>query len=103
MGDERSDPRRGFLKTLTGALGALMGAVAIIPGLGFLASPLAGSAAGGAGRGSGGGGGGPSADDDALPVGSSDRIQAGKPVRVNVIGDRRDGWSLVPHVKLGAC
>ena len=40
MAEPPTEARRTFLATLTAALGAVAGALAVIPGLGFLAGPL---------------------------------------------------------------
>jgi hypothetical protein len=40
MAEKTTEPRRAFLAILTGGLGAIAGGLALIPGLGFLASPL---------------------------------------------------------------
>jgi menaquinol-cytochrome c reductase iron-sulfur subunit len=88
MSDDPTDARRGFLKTATGCLGVVLGAMAAIPGLGFLASPP-GSKTG-------------SGNDEPTPVGSPDDVKPGKPARVNIYGQRRDGWLRIDRMKLGA-
>src|SRR5262245_2194657 len=88
MPEQNPEARRGFLKVVTGAYGALMGDVAIIPGLGFVRSPLRRETV--------------NSGDEPLPVGEASAVKPGKPVRVNVIGDRRDGWVRFRHEKLGA-
>jgi menaquinol-cytochrome c reductase iron-sulfur subunit len=88
MPGQESEARRGFLKAITGALGAVMGAVALIPGLGFLAHPLRRPTVTGG--------------DDPLRVASPGEVKPGKPVRVAVIGRRRDAWLRLDRVKLGA-
>jgi Rieske Fe-S protein len=87
MADDR--PRRTFLKLLTGGISALMGAVAAIPGLGFLAHPLRKETVTGG--------------DEPLRVASVDEVQPGKPKRVNVVGQTHDAWLRLDSVKLGAC
>jgi menaquinol-cytochrome c reductase iron-sulfur subunit len=81
--------RRGFLKRITGWLGAALGAVVAVPGLGFLAAPL--------GRETVRGGKGP------LRVAKLAELTAGKPLRCDVRGELIDAWSRVPDVKLGSC
>ena len=81
--------RRGFLKKITGWLGAAVGAVVAVPGLGFLASPL--------GRETVRGGKGP------LRVARLTELKPGKPLRCDVRGELIDAWSRVPDVKLGSC
>ena len=39
MAPEKTEARRAFLSLLTAGLGAVAGAVALVPGLGFLAAP----------------------------------------------------------------
>jgi menaquinol-cytochrome c reductase iron-sulfur subunit len=73
---------------ITGAFGAAMGAIAVIPGLGFLAHPLRRPTTTGG--------------DDPLRVASPDQIRPGKPMRVSVVGQRRDAWLRLDRVKLGA-
>jgi menaquinol-cytochrome c reductase iron-sulfur subunit len=89
MAGRNTDGRRGFLGVITGALGAAMGAIAIIPGLGFLASPLRRQTVTGGG--------------DPVRVASPDEVRPGKPLRVNVVGQRHDAWLRLDRVKLGAC
>jgi menaquinol-cytochrome c reductase iron-sulfur subunit len=89
MPEPKPEARRGFLKVLTGAFGTVMGAIAVVPGLGFLTSPLRRETV--------------TSGDEPLPVGATGNIKPGKPVRVNVIGDRRDAWLRFQRVKLGAC
>jgi menaquinol-cytochrome c reductase iron-sulfur subunit len=77
------------LKALTAVIGGALAAVAVIPGLAFLAHPLRRrTISGGA---------------DPLKVASTDQLQVGKPLRVSVIGPRQDGWLRVDRFKLGAC
>jgi menaquinol-cytochrome c reductase iron-sulfur subunit len=86
---DASGPRRGFLKFLTGAIGALIGAVVAIPGLRFLATPLTKEMVTGG--------------EEPLRVASLDQVEPGIPLRVNVVGQRNDGWLRQDSVKLGAC
>src|SRR5688500_8691036 len=86
---DASGPRRGFLKFLTGAIGAVIGAIAAVPGLRFLATPLTKEMVTGG--------------EEPLRVASLDDIETGKPLRVNVVGQRHDGWLRQDSVKLGAC
>src|SRR5262249_21939321 len=81
--------RRRFLGVLTAAFGAVMGAIAVIPGLAFLAHPLR--------RDAGDGG------DEPIPVGGGGLPRPGRPMRVSVVGDRRDAWLRLHNVKLGSC
>jgi Rieske Fe-S protein len=82
------DERRAFLKLLTAGLGAIAAALAIVPGLGFLASPL--------GRAPGGRGGSP------LRVASTRDVKPGKPLRVTAVGPREDAWLRLDKVTLGS-
>ena len=88
MAAEPPDQRRAFLKLITAGLGAMAGALAIIPGLGFLASPL--------GRPSGGGARAP------LRVATEREVKPGKPLRVTAIGPREDAWLRLERVTLGS-
>jgi menaquinol-cytochrome c reductase iron-sulfur subunit len=81
--------RRGFLKKITGWLGAALGAVVAVPGLAFLAAPL--------GRETVRGGKSP------LRVAKLAELKPGKPLRCDVRGELQDAWSRVPDVKLGSC
>jgi len=85
----RGDPRRTFLAKLTAAFGALAGAIAVVPGLGFLASPLRRATIRGA--------------DNPLRVAADRDVRPGKPVRVTVVGQREDAWLRLDHVTLGSC
>ena len=87
MAAEPPDARRAFLKLVTAGLGALAGALAVIPGLGFLASPLDRR----------GGAGGP-----PLRVASTRDVKPGKPLRVTAVGARDDAWLRLDKVTLGS-
>jgi Rieske Fe-S protein len=89
MAAASSDERRGFIKAIAGAFGAVMGGIALIPGLGFLASPLRKQTITGAG--------------EPLRVASDADVKPGKPLKVNVVGQHGDAWLRLDHVKLGAC
>ena len=88
-GKLHQEPRRGFLKVVTGALGGLIGALAALPGLASLLHPLRRETVQG-GR-------------QPLRVASLRQLTAGRPLRVEVRGELRDGWSRIPDVKLGSC
>ena len=90
MAAEPPDARRAFLKVVTAGLGALAGALAVIPGLGFLASPLGRAARDG-------GAGGP-----PLRVASTRDVKPGKPLRVTAVGAREDAWLRLDKVTLGS-
>jgi Rieske Fe-S protein len=87
MAAEPPDERRAFLKLLTAGLGAIAGALAVIPGLGFLASPL--------GRRTVGGG-------NPLRVASTRDVKPGRPLRVTAVGPRDDAWLRLDKVTLGS-
>ena len=89
MADHTPEPRRSFLKLLTGGFSAVIGAMAAIPGLKFLAHPLRKETVTGG--------------DEPLHVALKDEVEPGKPKRVNVIGQTHDGWLKSDGVKLGAC
>lgn len=84
-----ADARRGFLKILTGALTAGVGAVAAIPGLAFLAHPLRRATVSGGG--------------EPVRVAVPSDVRPGQPLRVDVVGQQRDAWLRIDKVKLGAC
>ena len=89
MAVDPPDQRRAFLKVITTGLGALTAALAIIPGLGFLAGPSRrGAASAGAGP---------------LRVAGDRDVKPGKPLRVTAVGPREDAWLRLDHVTLGSC
>ena len=81
--------RRGILKTLTGILGAIVGAVVAIPGVRFLWHPVSHRTI--------------SSGDEPLRVAMLDEIKPGRPLRVTVVGNRIDAWLRLDNQKLGAC
>jgi Rieske Fe-S protein len=89
MAEKTPEARRAFLAMLTGGLGAVAGALAIIPGLGFLAAPLRRAAVKGT--------------DQPLRVASDAEVKPGKPVRVTAVGRRDDAWLRLDHVTVGSC
>jgi Rieske Fe-S protein len=82
-------PRRGFIKTVTGILGGLLGAVMALPGLALLLHP--------ARRETVKGGKAP------LRVAALREVKAGRPLKVDVRGELVDAWNRIPNVKLGSC
>jgi Rieske Fe-S protein len=66
-----------------------MGAIAVVPGLGFLAHPLRRDTTSGG--------------DEPRPVAMGGAVKPGRPVRVHVLGDRQDAWVRLRNVKLGSC
>jgi len=74
MAAESPAERRAFLKVVTTGLGALVAALAVVPGLGFLA---------GAARRPGG-------------------AEGGAPLRVTAVGTREDAWLRLDRVTLGS-
>ena len=83
------ESRRGFLKVATAALGALVGALAVVPGLGFLAYPLRERTVGGG--------------EEPTRVASLGDLRPGRPQRVNVVGSLKDAWLRLDGQKLGGC
>jgi Rieske Fe-S protein len=81
--------RRGFLRIVTGWLGAALGAVVALPGLGFLTSPLRRETVQGGKA--------------PLRVAGLNELRSGRPLRCDVRGQLIDAWSRVPDVKLGSC
>ncbi len=89
MAGPPTQARRAFLATLTAALGSVAGALAIIPGLGFLVGPLKRATVRGA--------------DQPLRVASDRDVKPGTPLRVTAVGQRDDAWLRLDHVTLGSC
>ena len=87
MAAESPAERRVFLKVVTTGLGALAAALAVVPGLGFLA---------GAARRQGADGGAP------LRVAGERDVKTGKPLRVTAVGTREDAWLRMDRVTLGS-
>src|SRR5262245_48130810 len=83
-----SEARRAFLTMLSGGLGAIAGAFALIPGLGFLASPLRKPTGG--------------STDRPLRVANDAEVKPGKPLRVTAVGPREDAWMRLDRVTLGS-
>ena len=88
MAVEPPDARRAFLKLVTAGLGAVTGALAIIPGLGFLAGPQRAAKDGGA---------------KPVRVAGERDVKPNRPVRVTAIGPHDDGWLRLDKVTLGSC
>jgi len=88
MAAESPAERRAFLKVVTTGLGALVAALAVVPGLGFLA--------GAARRPGGAEGGAP------LRVAGAREVKTGKPLRVTAVGTREDAWLRLDRVTLGS-
>jgi menaquinol-cytochrome c reductase iron-sulfur subunit len=77
------------MKSVTGWLGAAVGALVTLPGLAFLASPLRRETVVGG--------------KTPLRVARLGELAPGKPLRCDVRGQLIDAWSRVPDVKLGSC
>ncbi len=89
MQGKASDTRRAFLARVTAALGALAGAVAVVPGLGLLLAPLRKTTGNGPGR--------------PVRVASRGDVRPDKPLRVTVVGQLQDAWLRLDRVTLGSC
>jgi menaquinol-cytochrome c reductase iron-sulfur subunit len=76
------------MAVLTKALGAAAAALAVIPGLGLLTSPLRRQTSSGS--------------DKPLRVANERDIKPGKPVRVMAVGPRHDAWTRLEKVTLGS-
>lgn len=87
MPDRDPGPRRGFLTALTAGMGALIGAMAALPGLSFLSHPFRAPTV--------------SSGDEPIRVAAPDDVKFGKPLRVTMFGQRRDGWMRTDRMKLG--
>jgi menaquinol-cytochrome c reductase iron-sulfur subunit len=81
--------RRGILKTLTAALGGLVGAMVAIPAVRMLWHPVGWRAARG--------------EAEPRPAARADQLAAGRPLRVTITGARTDAWLRLEQQKLGAC
>lgn len=90
MTEDEADPRRGFLKVVIGGTTAVVGALAAVPGVGFLLHPLRAKLAAA-----------PGTETIRVAAAPAD-IKVGKPLRVEVISDISDGWARFEKVKLGA-
>jgi menaquinol-cytochrome c reductase iron-sulfur subunit len=85
-----ADSRRGFLKTLTVVLGAAVGAVLAWPLVRYVVFPASRRTIHGGG-------------DPVTVLGDERAVQAGKPVRVEVVvPEQRDAWAKQTDVRLGA-
>jgi menaquinol-cytochrome c reductase iron-sulfur subunit len=90
MAVESPDERRGFLKLMTAGLGAITAALAVVPGLGFLAGPL--TRPGGRSSGSG----------NPLRVAAERDVKPNRPLRVTAVGPHEDAWLRLDRVTLGS-
>jgi len=88
MAVEPPDERRAFLKLVTAGLSAVTAALAVVPGLGFLAGPARGAA--------GKGGANP------LRVATERDVKPNRPLRVTAVGPQEDAWLRLDKVTLGS-
>jgi menaquinol-cytochrome c reductase iron-sulfur subunit len=88
MAPEKPAARRAFLSLLTAGLGAVAGAVALVPGLGFLAAPLRRVTTSGG--------------DKPSRVAEERDVKTGRPLRVTATGERTDAWLRMDKVTLGS-
>jgi menaquinol-cytochrome c reductase iron-sulfur subunit len=88
MAVDAPEERRAFLKLMTAGLGVLTAALAIIPGLGFLAGPAARAKSGRGG--------------DPLRVAADRDVKANRPLRVTAVGPHEDAWLRLDKVTLGS-
>ena len=84
--DETNGGRRGFLGWMTLALGAITGAIPLLPGIGYLLAPAFRK----------------SRPAEMIAAGKDTQFVAGKPVRVTLYGTRFDAWTRHDREKLGA-
>jgi menaquinol-cytochrome c reductase iron-sulfur subunit len=87
--DGSQDPRRGFLKLVTGLIGGVLGAVATLPGVALLLHPLRRETVKGG--------------KEPLRVASLKELKPNQPLRVDIRGELIDAWSRLPDVKIGSC
>ena len=88
MATKTSEGRRSFLGVLTAGLGAVVAALAAIPGLGLLTTPLRRVTTRGA--------------EDPIRVASDAEVKVGKPLRATAVGRRVDAWLRLDRVTLGS-
>ena len=88
MVTKTTEGRRSFLSLLTAALGTVVGALAVVPGLGFLATPLRRATTRGG--------------DEPTRVASEAAVKVGKPLLVTAVGRRQDAWLRLDRVTLGS-
>jgi menaquinol-cytochrome c reductase iron-sulfur subunit len=88
MAPEKTEARRAFLSLLTAGLGAVAGAVALVPGLGFLAAPLRRATTTGG--------------DKPSRVATERDVKTGRPLKVTATGERTDAWLRMDKVTLGS-
>jgi len=84
-----TNTRRRFLALVTKGLGAIAGAIAVIPGLGLLAAPLRKTIVRGAGQ--------------PLRVAADHEVKPERPIRVTAVGEQQDAWLRLDHVTVGSC
>lgn len=89
MSGEAPETRRAFFAMLTAGIGALIGAIAVVPGLGLLAAPLRRAIVRGAGQ--------------PLRVAAEQDVKPQKPIRVTAVGEVQDAWLRLDHVTVGSC
>ena len=86
---DEADPHRRLFTVIAAGATAGVGLVIVVPGLTLLAHPLRRKTV--------------TAGTEAVPVPLAPvDVQVGRPVRVEVIADRTDGWTRFRKVKLGA-
>jgi Rieske Fe-S protein len=88
MGTKTTEGRRSFLGLLTAGFGTVIGALAVVPGLGFLAAPLRRATS--------------RAADELIRVAAEAEVRVGKPLRATAVGRRRDAWLRLDQVTLGS-
>jgi Rieske Fe-S protein len=88
MATKTSEARRTFLALLSAGAAAVVAALGVVPGLGFLATPLRRATTRGA--------------DTKIRVASDAQVKVGKPLRVTAVGQRHDAWLRLDKVTLGS-
>lgn len=88
MPDLRPELRRGFLKAVAGGIGGALAALAVVPSVVFVGHALRPSAVAGA--------------DVPVRVAAPGEVLGGRPLRVSITSDVRDGWSRRTSEKIGA-
>jgi menaquinol-cytochrome c reductase iron-sulfur subunit len=89
MPEHPPDTRRAFFAMVTKGLGAIAGAIAVVPGLALLVAPLRRAVIRGAGQ--------------PLRVAADHDVKPDKPLRVTAVGEVQDAWLRLDHVTVGSC
>jgi Rieske Fe-S protein len=92
--------RRGFLKVVSGLVTAGLTAALGMPALAYVLGPLLGRKEAPGTPGASSAGGAPAVP--AVKVASAGALAVGMPVRLDVVTERRDAWTVEDNVRLGS-